>query len=279
MRFTPSGNVLTIEMAKAAIEGEDLGHSANTDFLTISFSSTDYVGHAFGPNSIEAEDTYLRLDNTLADFINYLDKRVGKGQYTLFLTADHGVAHVPGFDDEDAHIPAGAAKEADMQTALNEAIDKRFGIRKAVEDISNYQVYFSEKINDTLLTAVKETAIRRLMELPYIANAIDLQHVSDATLPAVQKTMMTNGYNQKLSGDIQFIYKPQWIAGSSKGTTHGSWNPYDAHIPLLWYGWGINKGSTHRETFMTDIAATTAALLHIQMPSGCVGKVIEGVLK
>jgi len=91
--------------------------------------------------------------------------------------------------------------------------------------------------------------------------------------------MVINGYNQKLSGDIQYIYKPQYFEGSNKGTTHGLWNPYDSHIPLLFYGWGIKKGKTHRETYMTDISATVSALLHIQMPNGCVGKVIEEVMQ
>ena len=279
LRYTPMGNTLTMEMAKAAIEGEQLGKSTNTDFIAISFSSTDYIGHAFGPNSIEAEDTYLRFDNMLAGFIDYLDNTIGKGQYTVFLTADHGVAHVPGFEDEEAHTPAGTVRDSAIKATLNDTLEKMFGIKKGIEEVNNYQVYFSANVTDTIVAAATRIAISRLMQLPYIANAVDLQHVSDATINAVQKSMLTNGYNQKLSGDIQFILKPQWIEGSAKGTTHGSWNPYDAHIPLLWYGWGINKGHTNRETVMTDIAATVAALLHIQMPSGCVGKVIEEVIR
>jgi len=91
--------------------------------------------------------------------------------------------------------------------------------------------------------------------------------------------MFSNGYFPKRSGDIQIVFKPGYIEGGSAGTTHGAWNPYDAHIPLLFYGWGVKQGSTNRETYMTDIAATLAALLHVQMPSGCVGKVIEEVMK
>ena len=90
--------------------------------------------------------------------------------------------------------------------------------------------------------------------------------------------MITNGYNATRSGDIQIILKPGYYEGGNTGTTHGLWNPYDAHIPLLFYGWGIKHGSTNRETYMTDIASTITALLHVQMPSGNVGHVIEEVL-
>jgi hypothetical protein len=91
--------------------------------------------------------------------------------------------------------------------------------------------------------------------------------------------MLANGYNQKLSGDVQFIYRPQWFEGFNRGTTHGAWNPYDSHIPLVWFGWGIKVGKTGREVYMTDIAPTLANLLQIQMPNASIGKVIDEVKK
>lgn len=278
LRSTPYGNTLTMEMAKAAIEGERLGLNGNTDFLAVSFSSTDYIGHAFGPNSIEAEDTYLRLDKDLASFLNFLDGKVGKGQYTVFLSADHGAAHVPAFSKENK-MPGGAMNEKAIETSLNDIIEKNFKIKNGVENISNYQVYLNHAIAETLVPQVKKAVIDHLLTYPAIAGAVDLQKVSEATIIANLKTMVINGYNQKLSGDIQYIYKPQYFEGSNKGTTHGLWNPYDSHIPLLFYGWGIKKGKTNRETYMTDISATISALLHIQMPNGCVGKVIEEVMR
>ena len=279
LRFTPYGNTLTVEMAKAAIKEEQMGKSGSTDFLTVSFSSTDYVGHTFGPNSIEAEDTYLRLDKDIAAFLNYLDSTVGRGQYTVFLTADHGAAHVPAYARETGRIPAGSVGFNVIQASLNDTLEKYFHLKNTVENVINEQVYLSQNMNDSLKTIVKSSVVQQLMAMPFIANVVDLKHVNDATLITTQKTMLANGYNQKMSGDIQFLFKPQWIEGSNKGTTHGGWNPYDAHIPLLWFGWGINKGHTNRETYMTDISATLAALLHIQMPNGCMGKVIEEVMK
>jgi hypothetical protein len=267
-----------MEMAKAAIEGESLGQSGNTDFLAVSFSSTDYIGHSFGPNSVENEDTYLRLDNDLASFLSYLDNKIGKGQYTIFLTADHGVANTPGLLKE-TKIPAGAFSNTTILAALNNILSKRFQIINGVESVINYQVYLNKNIAGTDEDKVKKTIIEHLMTYPAISAAFELQDLQKTPIPADLKTMFTNGYNQKLSGDIQFVHKPGWLDGGNKGTTHGLWNPYDSHIPLLWFGWGIKKGKTNRETYMTDISATLSALLHIQMPNGCIGKVIEEVLQ
>ena len=278
LRYTPYGNTLTLEMAKAAMEAEKLGTTQNTDFLTVSLSSTDYIGHAFGPNSIEAEDTYLRLDKDLSAFLIYLDKQVGKGNYTVFLTSDHGAAHVPDFLKEN-NIPAVNVRDSIIKASLNEMVENRFKIKDAVAYIINDQIFLSKNVEAEQSEMITNAIVKRVMEFTFIANAVNLSSVSNTTLPEMQKNMLANGYNQKLSGDVQFFYKPQFIEGSNKGTTHGSWNPYDSHIPLLWYGWGIQNGKTNRETYMTDIAATLAALLHIQMPSGCIGKVIEEVIK
>jgi len=278
LRSTPFGNTLTMEMAKAAVEGEGLGQSGNTDFLAVSFSSTDYIGHGFGPNSIEAEDAYLRLDNDLASLLTFLDVKIGKGQYTVFLSADHGAANVPAFEKENK-LPGAVINERGIETSLNDIIEKRSKIKNGVERISNYQVYLNKDIPDEDEQKVKKAVIEHLLTYPFIAMAVDLQRLNEAPVITNIKNMLANGYNQKLSGDIQFIYKPQSFEGGSKGTTHGTWNPYDSHIPLLFYGWGIKKGKTNRETYMTDISATISALLHIQMPSGCVGHVIEEVMQ
>lgn len=279
LRTTPSGNTLTLDMAKAAIEGERLGQSAaNCDFLAISFSSTDYVGHSFGPNSIEIEDTYLRLDMELAAFFEYLDKRIGAGQYLLFLTADHAAAHVPAFLREH-NVPAGAAEDSTIENQLNAMLKHQFNVEKGVEKVTNFQVYLNRNINGNEVENVKQAVIKELLSIPFVSMAVDLQHLSGATLVEPIKKMMTNGYNQKLSGDVQFVYKPHWFDGSNKGTTHGAWNPYDSHIPLVWYGWGVKQGKSNEECYMTDIAPTLSAMLHIQMPSGSIGNVLKEVMK
>ena len=280
-RQTPGGNTFTADMAKAAVDAEKLGQRGVTDFLTVSFSSTDYIGHAFGPNSIEIEDTYLRLDRDLASFFKYLDAKIGKGQYLVFLTADHAVAHIPGFMKENK-LPAGVFDDAAIMKWLNENAEKKFGIKNAIEQVINYQLYLNYNAlqeNKTDREEFKKWAINELKNHAAIMSAFDLQQLPQTPIPSKIKEMVTNGYNQKLSGDIQFVFNPAWFDGWNKGTTHGSWNPYDSHIPLLWLGWKIKPGKTNRETYMTDIAATIAAMLHIQMPNGTVGHVIEEVTK
>lgn len=280
-KTTPFANTFTFEFAKEAIVNENLGKNGATDFLAVSISSTDYIGHTFGPNSVEAEDTYLRLDKDIADFLNYLDVRIGKGNYLFFMTADHGVAHVPGFLKEN-RIPAGAVEDSAISKELNTLIESTYGVKKAVQTVMNYQVYLDVDALENAgkdIALVKQLVIKTLKQKPFIIAAFSTDVIEQSTLPQPQKQMMINGYNPKRSGDIQFTFKPGYFDGGSKGTTHGLWNPYDAHIPLLWFGWKIKPGKTNRETYMTDIAPTVAALLQIQMPNGNVGKVITEIVK
>jgi len=279
---TPYGNSFTIEMAKAAIEEEKLGADAITDMLTVSFSSTDYIGHGYGPNSIEQEDDFYRLDKDLGDFLNYLDSKIGQGQYTVFLSADHGVANVPAFMKENK-MPAGNFNEGAVLEQLNQQLKDKFGEGKLALDFSNYQLV----LNNILISEKKlkreeivDAIIDFLSKQPTIARVFDLHRLEETALPSKIKEMIVNGYYPPRAGDIQIILKPNYIeAFLTTGTTHGMWYPYDAHIPLLWYGWGIKAGKTNRETYMTDIAPTLAALLHIQMPGGTIGKVISEVMK
>ncbi len=279
---TPFGNSITAELAKAAIINEQLGADAITDFLAVSFSSTDYVGHSFGPNSVEQEDTYLRLDKDLGVFLNFLDSKVGKDQYLVFLSADHGAAHVPAFAKEHK-LPAGNINLQTLYDGLSASLKLKFGKEDLISDVSNYQVSLnlpviessSLKIND-----IKNAVIDYLTKQPGIARAFATDDLFSTTLIATQREMFANSYYPTRSGQVQMIFQPQWIEGFlNGGTTHGVWNPYDAHIPLLWYGWGIKPGKTNREVYMTDIAPTITALLHIQMPSGSIGKVIQEVSK
>jgi hypothetical protein len=278
---TPYGNALTIEFAKAALTAEQLGADNITDFLAVSFSSPDYVGHNFGPNSIEAEDIYLRLDKQLGDFLDFLDNKVGKNEYLVFLSADHGAAHVPQYLKENK-IPAGSFSPK-VVDSLNASLQEQFGKANIISDMQNYQLYLNQEVlasSGLNEKEVKNWIINNIVKHPGVARAFDINDLSQTTLHTKIKDMVTNGYFPSRCGDIQLILQAQWIDGySPTGTTHGLWNPYDAHIPLVWYGWGIKQGKTNRETYMTDIAPTISALLKIQMPSGNIGKVIEEVIK
>ncbi len=281
---TPYGNSMTLEMAKAALSNEQLGKGSETDMLCVSFSSTDYVGHSFGPNSVETEDTYLRLDKDLGDFLTYLDTKVGIGQYTVFLSADHGVAHIPGFMKENK-LPAGLFNTGDLVKELNGKLQESFGLEKITAGINDYQIYLNHSLLDSAKAdekAITKWIVKFVQQNDAVTQVFALKDIAATPLNAKMKEMLTNGYYPTRSGDIQIVLKSGYIEsyGSGKtGTTHGIWAPYDSHIPCLFYGWGIKQGHTNRETYMTDIAATITAMLHVQMPSGCVGKVVEEALK
>ncbi|AMR30826.1 nucleotide pyrophosphatase [Mucilaginibacter sp. PAMC 26640] len=282
IRSTPYGNSMTLDLAKAAIASENLGKNTVTDFLAVSLSSTDYIGHQFGVNAVETEDTYLRLDRDLASFFSYLDATVGKGNYSVFLTADHAAAHNPAFLS-DHGIPAGTFNDGKAMAEMNKMLEEKYKIKQLVISMDNYQVNLNniaikrEKISEE---AIKVDCINYLQQLPEVAFAVDMQRAQSANIPETLRSRIINGYSVAHSGVIQIILKPAYFSGhGTTGTTHGTWNPYDTHIPLLFMGWGIKHGSLNRETHMTDIAATVAALLHIQAPNGNIGTPIAEVLK
>jgi predicted AlkP superfamily pyrophosphatase or phosphodiesterase len=279
---TPMGNTMTTEFAKATITGEQLGADNITDMLTISYSSPDYIGHTFGPNSVEQEDDFLRLDKELGNLLDFLDSKVGKNQYLLFLSADHGVAHTPEFMKENK-LPGGRVMLSDLMKQLNKSLAETYKISTIAVSDDNYQIHLNHPALDSLIIDKKEV-INRIVDylsvVPDIARVFPLDKLNEVPLPSTIRTMLNNGYYPRRNGDIQFILKSNYIEGySTTGTTHGLWNPYDAHIPLIWYGWGIRQGKTNRETYMTDIAPTIGAMLKVQMPSGSVGHVITEVMK
>lgn len=279
IRNTPFGNSLTLDMAKAAIDGEQLGADDETDLLTVSCSSTDYIGHQVGTHAIETEDTYLRLDKAIADFLTYLDSKVGKGNYLVFLSADHGAMNNAAFL-QDRRIPAGSWDASATAKKLNHVLAKEYPeAGDIVKTVMNYQVFFNRdviKSKQLDFDNIKQTVVNVLKEDPSVLYACDMAKASTESIPEEVKSRIINGYNRERSGDVVIILKPNFYAHGMKGTDHGAWNSYDTHIPLVFMGWGIKHGATTKQTFMTDIAPTIAAMLHVQAPNGCVGKSIFG---
>jgi predicted AlkP superfamily pyrophosphatase or phosphodiesterase len=281
IRTTPFGNTLTKDFALAAIQNENLGKSPKTDFLTISFSSPDYVGHSFGPNSIEIEDTYLRLDKDIAEILTSLDNNLGRGNYLVFLSADHGVADVPGFA-QSQKMPAGVLDASVSSKEVKAALKNAFGEGEFIRAEDNSQIY----LNDSLLKAkalsyaqihavVRETLLKR----DDVADVVDLHNLGNTTLPDYQLSYVKNGLNPRRSGDIMIVLNPSWFTGRKQGTTHGTLYRYDTHVPLLFYGWKVKTGETTTRTHISDIAPTVADFLNILEPNGSIGNVIGGIKK
>ena len=277
IRNTPFGNSLTLDMAKAAIDGEQLGADDETDLLAVSCSSTDYIGHQVGTHAIETEDTYLRLDKAIADFLAYLDSKVGKGNYLVFLSADHGAMNNAAFL-QDRRIPAGSWDASATAKKLNHVLAKEYPeAGDIMKTVMNYQVFFNRdviKSKQLDFDKIKQTVVNVLKEDPNVLYACDMAKASTESIPEEVKFRIINGYNRERSGDVVIVLKPNFYAHGMKGTDHGAWNSYDTHIPLVFMGWGIKHGATTKQTYMTDIAPTIAAMLHVQAPNGCVGKAI-----
>ena len=285
IRNTPYGNTLTIDLALAAIDGERLGNRGETDMLAVSLSSTDYIGHQFGTYAIETEDTYLRLDRDIARLLAALDQEIGKGEYLLFLTADHAAAHNFKFLT-DKGIPAGGWDIGKTKAALNSHLKAEFKTDcNLVSGLLNYQIFLdNEKIDSLGISKenVVAAAIDYIKRGEGVYCAVEQENAGTAILPSPIKDRIVNGYYPGRSGEIQIIMQPGWYGLESEatgGTDHGVWHPYDTHVPLIFFGSGINPGATFTPVEITDIAATVCALLHIQMPDGCIGKPVTELTK
>ncbi|AYO57146.1 alkaline phosphatase family protein [Chryseobacterium sp. 6424] len=280
IRTTPFGNTLTLKVAEAAIDGYQMGKNADTDFLAVNIASTDYVGHSFGPNSIEVQDTYLRLDKDLENFFIMLDKKVGKGNYLVFLSADHGGAHSLGYMEANKMLTG--LFDDGLQKNLEEELEAKFAHEKIIWGIDNYQIFLNRDLiekNNLDEEDIKEFLIKRLNRDKRVLYAVDLAEVASAAIPEPIKSRIINGYNWQRSGDIQIISHDGMLPNyAKKGTTHSVWNSYDSHIPLIFMGAGVKQGQSSKPYHMTDIAPTLAQILKIENPSGSIGQPIAEVL-
>ncbi|MEO5603482.1 MAG: alkaline phosphatase PafA [Cyclobacteriaceae bacterium] len=284
---TPFSNDYLTDMAKAAISGENLGADEVPDFLAISYSATDVLGHGVGPNAIEIQDMYLRLDKNIEDILKTLDQRVGEGNYSVFLTADHGVADVAQYLIDNG-IPAGYFNTGSMKASLNQHLQKYFPGKEIVETIDNGQVFFDQTVfqNDPKASGVElliatELTINFLLAQEGIANAYSESIVRQGRYDEGGiKGMVIRGFHPKRSGDVALVLEPGWYpATKMPGTTHGSPYSYDTHVPIIFYGKGVKKGYSVNYHSITDIAPTVSILLNIKFPSGCTGQPIEEIFE
>lgn len=280
LKSVPFGNSLTVDFALAAIDGEGLGKDEDTDFLTVSFSSTDYVGHNFGVNSKEVEDTYLRLDQDLGRFLAALDEKVGKGNYTLFLTADHGGGDVAAYL-ESVGVPAGNFGTKDLTKAVEGFVKDKFG-DDLLQNISNHQIFFDYKTladNDINAEELENAVAHFVLQQENVNRVFTRTQLEATSYMTGIGAFVDHGFNQKRSGDVVYVVDPSFISSYKTGSTHGSPENFDTHTPLLFYGKGIKKGSTVIRSEVVDIAPTISALLGIAFPSGATGKPLGVVLE
>lgn len=279
LRSTPFGNNLLADFAKQAIVKEALGKDEITDFLTVSFSSTDYIGHILGPRSIELQDTYLRLDETIADFLAYLDKNVGKGNYLMFLTADHaGAENVTYLKDNKYDV-----NNLNSKTIKNELVEfskTTFG-EDLILDYSNFNLFFNKdliKKKELELSKVKEEFTNYLYQQKFVKRVYSEEQILASSGADFYLNFIANGYDPSQNGELVITLKPGYVEYSSTGTTHGSPYTYDTHVPLLFYGWHIKKGESFDRKEITQIAPTLSQLLKITYPNSTKAELLQEVL-
>ncbi|WP_034924517.1 alkaline phosphatase PafA [Gillisia sp. CAL575] len=282
LKITPYGNSLTADFAIAAIKGEELGKDEFTDFLTVSFSSTDYVGHNFGVNSKEIEDAYLRLDLDLAKLLSSLDTQVGKGNYTLFLTSDHGGGDVPTYLTS-VKIPSGYFDDPEFDSKLKEFVFEKYKKENLIESISNYQVFFNYRtIEEAKIdrTAFENEIAHFILQYPKVNKVFTRSQLESGNYSEGISSLVQKGFNQKRSGDVIFVLDPAVISyTTTTGSTHGSGFSYDTHAPLIFFGKGIKHGSTAKKSEVVDIAPTISVLLGIAFPNSATGNPLVEVLE
>ncbi|MEP1097243.1 MAG: alkaline phosphatase PafA [Cyclobacteriaceae bacterium] len=275
IRKTPFGNTLTLEMALASIEGEQMGQDQFTDFLAVSFSSTDYVGHAFGPNSIEIEDTYLRLDLELARLLKYLDNHF-PSNYQVFLTSDHGVANVPQYQI-DNKLPGGYINAENWEKNFEVKVNEVLGEGEWILDISNNQIFLDRTLlrqNRKNLAEVQQKVREVALSMDHVEQAYTSLEIEKRDGTDYYKVLLQNGFNSQRSGDILLKMSPGylWDDYGRKGTTHQSGNTNDTHVPIIFYGANIPVGNSVRKVATIDIAPTISMLLNISLPSNATGQ-------
>ena len=268
---------MVADLAKEAILNEAMGKDEHPDLLAISFSSPDFIGHQFGPQSMEAQDIFLRLDLVIEELLVFLDQTVGEDEYIVFLTADHGAAYAPSYLQAN-NMNIEYWNSAQMLENIEKRLSSEYGTGKYIEKYSNDQIF----LNNALLSR-KQIDRNQLNDI-IIEEAIAVEGVAKVLPKSLllsrnfEDPILKNlqmGCSQKLSGDLIILLEPGWITYGPRGTTHGSAYPYDTHVPFVLFGAGIPQGISSERTEVVDIAPTICSILGIQMPNACIGTNLE----
>ena len=281
LEATPFGNELIEAFAARALEAEQLGTREFTDLLTVSFSSNDYVGHNYGPDSPEVHETALATDQVLEKLFQAVDRQVGADNYLVVLTADHGVAPVPEVNAA-RKMPGGRIDPASIKAAVQGALAKKYGAGDWIAGFFDLEVYLNHGLIAQMtldLGEVEREAARAIQALPHVSRVYTLQEMRlGQGLRDTVSQKVANGYHLRRGPDVEAILDAYWIVGTGKGTSHGGANSYDAHVPVIFLGPGIRAGQYHGTIVVNDIAPTLATMLEIETPSGSIGRVLTEML-
>jgi predicted AlkP superfamily pyrophosphatase or phosphodiesterase len=270
---TPFGNTYTKDFAANLIVNEKLGSDEFTDVLTVCFTSMENIGSLFGPNSVEVEDAFLRLDKEIAHFLAFLDEQIGKENVLVYLTSDHGVAQIPSYLS-DNKIPAGYFNQNGAVSLLISALNNTYGKGEWIRAYHAQQVYLNHTLIEDSKISLKEMqdyVAQFLLQFSGVANTITSSTLQTANFTEGVYRKIQNSYNQKRSGDIIVNLKAGWVEKNDASTGGTSSYSYDSRIPLIWYGWKIGRGTITQQVDIIDIAPTISTFLNITFPNSCTG--------
>jgi predicted AlkP superfamily pyrophosphatase or phosphodiesterase len=281
LKSTPFGNSFVKDFAISVIVNEDLGKDNYPDVLTICFTSTENIGGLFGPNSVELEDAFLRLDQELAHFLNFIDETIGKENVLIYLTSDHGISHMPDYLN-DYKIPAGYFNEKGAVALLKSALSNVYGQGDWVKAYNSQQVYLNRTLIEDAkipLNEIQDYTARFLLQFSGVANTVTSTTLETTNFSGGIFEKIQNGFSQKRSGDVIINLKSGWIEKGEESSISGLSYAYDSRIPLIWYGWKIGRNTIFKPVDIRDIAATISAFLNITYPNACTGNPVLELIK
>lgn len=278
---TPFHNDLLALFSEAAIEGEQLGADEVTDVLSVSFSANDRIGHAMGPDSPEVRDVSVWTDRTLGRFFDYLDKKVGAGEYLVVITADHGVAPLPEVMRE-RKMPGGRMPEGVVLNTIRAALTAKYGAGDWVVGKSgpapyfNYPLIAEKKLDIEEVQNVAAAAVRDLPHIYRVYTRSDLRR--GGSIGDFVDNRVRAGFHYERASDLFVVSQPYWLFEAS-GTSHGTPYNYDSHVPLIFMGPGVKAGRYNNRVAVNDIASTFATMLDVELPTGAAGRVLTEILE
>ncbi|NLA25252.1 MAG: alkaline phosphatase family protein, partial [Bacteroidales bacterium] len=276
INIIPEGNTLTTDFAVNALMNENLGKSENTDFLFVNYCVTENIGKLYGPDAMETQDIYLRLDKEIAHLLSVLEDRIGKNDVLIYLTSTSGVSQVPAYLQKNK-LPAGIFKHHYITALLNSFIKATYSEGNWITDFANQQIYLNRLLvedSKISLQEIQDKISGFIISSESVAYAIGGQNLATQTYTDGVRKKMQNSYHPKRSGDVMVALKPGWLYDISYSSDHSSGYAYDTHVPLLWYGWKVRKNIIYDPINITDIAPTISLMLQMPMPSHASGKPI-----
>ena len=275
LRETPFGNSLTTNFAIRLIQKERLGKDDVTDYLSICYSATDYIGHRFGPSSVEMGDAILRLDDDIKNLLTFINDSIGKKNVLIYFTAAHGISEIPAVLEKN-RIPSGYFQQNQALQLLRSYLNAIYGEGEWVKGYSERQIFLNRTlIEDARLSLddVQKKVARFLVqftgvEAAYPYSAFEANDFGNGNLKRI-----INNFSPQRSGDVIVILNPGWVEKVNDFVTnYNSPYEYDSHVPLIWYGWTVNRATVTRQVNITDIAATLSTLCKIPYPNACTGE-------